>query len=196
MTAPSSAPAPVPRSRFWAFLLKSFGWSPLLIDNRPPQSVMAVAPHTSNWDFIIGLVYYLAYYGRPNFLIKKEWFVFPLNYLFKSLGGVSVNREQGLGTVRAMADAFGKNPILHLAITPEGTRAYTRKWKTGFLRIALQADVPIEITKIDYKRKEVGILEVYRPTGNLEEDLDYIRSFFSKEMAKYPRHFHGYHSHE
>ena len=182
-----------PHSRFWAKVLDKMGWTPILIADRPSQSVMAVAPHTSNWDFIIGLFYYLAYYGKPNFLIKKEWFVFPLNFFFKSIGGVAINRAKGTGSVLALAEAFKSNPVLHLAITPEGTRAYVEKWKTGFMRIAEMAKVPIEITKIDYKKKEVGILRIFTPTGDLEKDIEFVRSFFTKEMAKFPHLFSELH---
>lgn len=178
-----------PRSKFWAKILDWMGWKPLFVEDRPLQSVMAVAPHTSNLDFFIGLFYYLAYYGKPNFLIKKEWFVFPLNIFFKAIGGVSVNRKKGEGTVQAMADAFKQHPVLHLAIAPEGSRSLVKKWKTGFMRIADLAKVPIEITKIDYKRKEVGILKIFNPTGDIERDIEYVRSFFSKEMALYPALF-------
>lgn len=180
----------IPHSKFWAKILNLLGWKPLFIPNRPAQSVMAVAPHTSNLDFFIGLFYHLAYYGKPNFLIKKEWFFFPLNLFFKAIGGVSVNRHSGGGTVQAMADAFKEHPILHLAIAPEGSRSLVKKWKTGFMRIAELAQVPIEITKIDYKRKEVGILQIFVPTGNLENDIAFVRSFYSKEMALFPSLFH------
>lgn len=183
----------LPKSKFWAKILDWMGWKPILVEDRPAQSVMAVAPHTSNWDFFVGLFYYLAYYGKPNFLIKKDWFVFPLNYFFKAIGGVSVNRRKGGGTVQAMADAFKHHPILHLAIAPEGSRRAVEKWKTGFLRIADLAKVPIEITKIDYKRKEVGILKIFNPTGDIEKDIEFIRSLFTKEMALYPALFDDLH---
>ena len=178
-----------PRSKFWAGILRRMGWTPVLIPHRPSQSVMAVAPHTSNRDFFIGLVYYLAYYGRPDFLIKKEWFVFPISLFFKAIGGVPVNRSKGGGTVQSMADAFKSHPELHLAIAPEGTRSFTEKWKSGFLRIATLAHVPVEITKIDYGRKEVGILDLYYPTGDIERDMLFVRSHFTKEMARFPEQF-------
>lgn len=162
------------------------GWTPIMPDRRPEQSVICVAPHTSNADFVVGLVFYLAYGGMANFLIKKEWFVFPLNFIFKALGGVAVDRKQGSSMVSVMTEAFEQNPHLHLAVTPEGSRSYAQRWKTGFYRIAQGAGVPIEVAKLDFAKKEVGIIDLFYPTGDLEKDLRHLQSYYSSKMAKKP----------
>lgn len=79
---------------------------------------------------------------------------------------------------------------LYLGITPEGTRSYTERWKTGFYRIAQDAKIPLEIAKIDYRKKEVGIIACYTPLGlTLEEEIRQIRSYYTKDMARYPERF-------
>ncbi len=186
MTYPSSKP----RSRFWAFVLhKVMRWTPIIPASRPTQSVICVAPHTSNTDFWIGLVFYLAYGGMPNFLIKKEWFFFPLNLAFRALGGVPVDRVKGSSMVSAMIEAFGSHPNLHLAITPEGTRGYSERWRTGFYRIALGAGVPIEIGKLDYAKREVGIIDLFYPTGDIDKDLRHLQSYYHSSMGKVPERY-------
>lgn len=183
---------PKPRSKFWAALFRYMGWTPLMPAERPAQSVICVAPHTSNTDFFIGLFYYLAYGGVPNFLIKKEWFVFPLNLIFKAIGGIPVDRKKGGSTVSVMIEAFREHPHLHLAVTPEGSRSFADRWKTGFYRIALGAGVPIEVAKLDYATKEVGIIDLFYPTGDLEKDIRHLQSYYSGKMAKKPEQYNDH----
>ena len=78
---------------------------------------------------------------------------------------------------------------MHIAITPEGTRSRSEKWKSGFYHIAVAAGLPIELAVIDYKKKELGIFEVFHPTGDLEQDLSAIRSRYDSSQAKYPEKF-------
>ena len=122
--------------------------------------------------------------------MKKSWFFFPLGYLLKAIGGIPVNRDKKGDMVTRLADYINSQEEAHVAITPEGTRSYREEWKSGFYRIALAAGIDIELAVIDYKRKEVGIFEVFTPTGNLDKDIAYIRSRFSKEQAKYPEKYH------
>ena len=122
--------------------------------------------------------------------MKKSWFFFPLGYLLKAIGGIPVNRDKKGDMVTRLADYIKSQKEAHIAITPEGTRSYREEWKSGFYRIALAAGIDIELAVIDYKRKEVGIFEVFTPTGNLDKDIAYIRSRFSKEQAKYPEKYH------
>jgi 1-acyl-sn-glycerol-3-phosphate acyltransferase len=140
--------------------------------------VICVAPHTSNNDFIIGKLFYSAIGKKSKFLIKKEWFFFPLNLLFKSMGGVPINRSRASSTTEQMAGEFARRDTFHLAVTPEGTRKKAEEWKKGFYYIALKAGVPIQVAYIDYKKKEVGIMENFYPTGNVEEDISAIRQMY------------------
>lgn len=121
--------------------------------------------------------------------MKKEWFVFPLSLLFRYLGGTAVDRQKGSSTVEITVNRIRKHQDFNIAITPEGTRARRENWHSGFYRVALQAGVPIELARIDYQRKEVGIFETFLPTGNMEADIREIRKRFSPEMARHPKKF-------
>lgn len=178
------------KKTLWEWLLNRFGWTLIHPQTTPPKSIICVAPHTSNWDFILGYLYYLSLQRpKPHFMIKREWFVFPLNLIFKALGGLPINRRKAGSTVEATVQEIAKRPRFHMAITPEGTRSPREHWKTGFYRIAHLANIPLEIAKIDYQKRELGIFATFTPTGDVEGDILQIRQFFSADMARYPENF-------
>lgn len=169
------------------------GWHCLEpLDQQLPKSIICVAPHTSNWDFILGKLYYLTISKPHSFLMKKDWFFFPLGYIFKALGGIPIDRSRNSGTTDRIVEYIKKQEEIHIAITPEGSRSYRKDWKTGFYRIALEAGIPIELAVIDYPKKELGIFEVFYPSGDIDVDLAYIRSAYNSKQAKYPDKFHDY----
>ena len=172
-----------------AWILKTVGWKAIITVAEPQKSVICVAPHTSNWDFPIGELFYLALGRKSSFLIKKSWFFFPLNYVFDALGGVPVDRRKSTSVTQQMVEEFEKRDYFHLAITPEGTRSLSTKWKMGFYYIAVGANVPIQLAYIDYKKKEVAIKELFYPTGNEEADLAKIQSYYKDIHAKFPEKF-------
>lgn len=174
-------------------ILSLFGWKCLApLQEQTTKSIICVAPHTSNWDFFIGKLYYSTINKPHGFLMKKDWFFFPLGYLLKALGGIPIDRSRSQGTTEKVVDYISRQEEVHIAITPEGTRSYGTEWKTGFYRIALSAGIPIELAMIDYKNKLVGIFEVFYPTGDMERDIAYIRSRYRSEQAKYPHKYHDY----
>ena len=171
-------------------LLRILGWKvEALPQDHPAGSVICVAPHTSNADFFIGLLFSWAVGIRSGFLMKSDWFFFPLSPILRALGGVPVNRSERSQTVERIQQLVRQRGEMHIAITPEGTRKRGEKWKSGFYHIAQAAGLPIELAVINYKDKVVGITEVFHPTGDLERDLAYIRSRYSAEQAKYPEQF-------
>ena len=172
------------------FILKLFGWTAMTTTPNPPKSVICVAPHTSNWDFILGYLYYWAEDRKASFLIKESWFVFPLGILFRRIGGVPVNRSRASSVTQQMTDEFNKREIFHLAITPEGTRSLVKKWKMGFYHIACKADVPIQLAKFDYKNKKLGITGIFYPTGDETADLEAIQDFYRGANARFPEKFY------
>ncbi|MDD3077841.1 MAG: lysophospholipid acyltransferase family protein [Paludibacter sp.] len=175
--------------KFSKFILKLFGWKTIVSAPEPSKSVICVAPHTSNWDFPIGKLTYWSLGRDASFLIKKSWFKFPLNIFFKSMGGVPVDRSKRNSVTQQMVEEFNKRDKFQLAITPEGTRSLNHKWKMGFYHIAVQAEVPIQIAYIDYSKKEMGIKTIFEPTGNEENDLKQIQSFYKGIKGKFPERF-------
>lgn len=170
-------------------ILRLFGWT--VGEFRPTASkyVLIVAPHTSNWDFIIGR---LAFYqiGVPmKVLIKKELFFFPLNVILKALGGIPVNREQALNMVNFAIGLFASGKELAIVLTPEGTRKATKKWKKGFYYIAHKAEVPLYIGYIDYKKKHCQIVGEFPLSGDIDADFPKIKAYYEGVSAKYPTQF-------
>lgn len=176
----------------WGKILQLSGWSVDITAPRRDKCVICVAPHTSNWDFILGIFAYKSLGREANFLMKDFWFFFPLKYLLRALGGIPVQRKRhGASLTESVINLFKTHPYVNLAVTPEGTRSLTDKWKTGFLYIAYGAGVPIQLGIIDYKNKDIIIKEEYRPTGDVENDMRHIRQFYSNYgyAARYPEKF-------
>ena len=166
------------------WLLSVRGWKSGLIVPEVAKCVLCVAPHTSNWDLIIGKIFYASLGRRADFLIKKEWFIFPFNLLFKSIGGIPVDRERRMSLTETMAAEFEKRSYFNLAIAPEGTRKKVDTWKRGFYYIALKSGVPIQLAYINYTKKEIGFFETFFPTGNEEADIDYIMGLYKNMTGK------------
>lgn len=176
----------------WGWFLKKAGWKVDISVPPVDKCVICVAPHTSNWDFILGLFAYRSIGRKANFLMKDFWFFFPLGYIIRALGGIPVHRSKGGGSLtQAVISDFNKAEQLHLAVTPEGTRSRNEKWKTGFLYIAYGADVPVMLGVIDYSRHLVAINRIYHPEGDIDADMKYIREFYAgfKQAAKFPDKF-------
>lgn len=154
-----------------------------------PKCVVAVAPHTSMWDFILGRLAFWAMGVKARFLIKKEIFFWPLGYLVKWLGGIPVDRQRKGNLVEQVADMFSEHDSLYIAITPEGTRSLVKDWKKGFYYIALKAEVPIALGVLDYKRKAGGVLKIIHPSGDFEADTKLVEDGYRGVGAKHPEKF-------
>jgi 1-acyl-sn-glycerol-3-phosphate acyltransferase len=172
-------------------ILKLFGWTTLTTVPEPPKSVICVAPHTSYWVYVVGKLYYWSEGRKSHFLIKSSFFFFPLGIIFRKLGGVPVDRKNPTNVVKQMTEEFNRREKFHVAITPEGTRKFTKKWKMGFYQIAINAHVPIQLAYFDYAKKEVGITEIIYPTGEQTADMVKIRAFFKDRHARYPENFYS-----
>ncbi len=175
--------------KFSKFLLKTCGWKSNVAQEEPLKSVICIAPHTSNWDFLMGKLFYWSEGRQASFLIKKSWFFFPIGNLIHSMGGVPVDRTKRTSVTDQVAAEFENHEKFHIAITPEGTRSLVKKWKMGFYHIAVKAGVPIQIAYFDYAKKELGISNVFYPTGDEVADLKVIQSFYKDVTACKPQNF-------
>lgn len=170
-------------------LLALFGWRVEGALPDEPRFVIIVAPHTSNWDFPLGVVAMFAVGVRLSFLGKDSLFRFPLGPFMRLLGGEPVDRSNNQGIVEAAIERFRVRPRWVMALTPEGTRARVEQWKTGFQQIAVGAGVPIAPVAFDYQRRVVSLGTPFRPTGDSARDVAAVRALFRKEMARYPENF-------
>lgn len=170
-------------------LLKLMGWKCEALTPDFDKSILLVAPHTSNWDFIMGKLGYTALGRNANFVIKREWTKGLFGPLIKSLGGIGVDRSKANRFTDQIADLFKTSKTFNLAITPEGTRKRTTKWKKGFYHIALKAEVPIVLVRIDYGKKEMSLFEVFHPTGDEHADMKTVQQKYKGVTAKHPSQF-------
>ena len=168
---------------------KLLGWKAVVNVPDYDKYIICAAPHTSNWDFIIGKLFYAAIGRETGFMMKKEWFFFPFGYLLKAMGGIPVNRDKNTSTVEAVTNEIKKRKTFHLAITPEGTRSPNPNWKRGFYYIALKAQIPIVLIGIDYKTKTITAGKVIIPSGDYKEDLKEIKTYFKQFTGKHPENF-------
>lgn len=172
-------------------ILRAFGWKVSITVPDYSKCIICVAPHTSNWDFILGELAYLSVGRRAGFLMKAAWFRWPLGYFFRGIGGIAVpKRKPGSPSLTEFViKKFKESDRLVLAITPEGTRSRTADWHTGFLHIAQGAGVPIALGVLDFGSKNIKINDIFEPTGNIEADMRAIKDFYSPYKGKYPEKF-------
>ncbi|MDR1004338.1 MAG: lysophospholipid acyltransferase family protein [Prevotellaceae bacterium] len=165
------------------------GWKTNVTLPNIPKCVICVAPHTSNWDLFYGKVFYNAIGRDTCFMMKKEWFFFPVGSFFRAIGGIPVNRDRKTSMVDQMAALFERRKQFHLAITPEGTRKANPDWKKGFYYIALKAGVPIYLYAIDYVSKTITATHSIHPSGDIDKDMGEIKRYYQDFHGKHPRNF-------
>ncbi len=172
-------------------ILKLFGWKVVVtgIPEGVEKAVITMAPHTSNWDFLIGRLSFMSIKTKVYLMIKKESFFFPLGIVLRALGGIPVDRSNSQKTVMSVTQHFENADKFYLIITPEGTRKRVQRWKKGFYFIATTARVPIILGYLDYKKKEGGLGPVIYPGGDYEKDLAKIQDFYRGKHARHPNNF-------
>ncbi len=171
------------------FLFRIIGWKIVGQNQFVAKCIIVAVPHTSNWDFFYGRIYAYIVGLKPKYLAKSELFLPIIKNIIYWNGGIPVFRNKKNDLVKLLVNKFKKNSHFQLAIAPEGTRSYVKKWKTGFYNIALSANVPIVLMKIDYKKKEIGVCGNIMPSGDYNSDIEYIQKKYHNVNAKYPNNF-------
>lgn len=170
-------------------LFKLMGWRyNVTVPNRD-KCIICVAPHTSNWDFILAELYYGALGRHSDFLMKKEWFFFPLSIFFKKIGGIPVWRSKSTSMTDHLAEVARKRYKFQLAITPEGSRSLRTEWKKGFYFVALKARIPILLYALDYDKKIIVCTKEIIPSGNVDADMREIKEYYRHFVGKHPEKF-------
>ena len=149
-----------------------------------PKLVIIAAPHTSNWDFVVGIAAKLALGLRVLFLGKNTLFVFPLGPLMRALGGRPIDRFASHDVVNDMVSEFARRDRLILALAPEGTRKSVARWRTGFYHIAHGAKVPILPVALNFGERSIQIGAPFMTTGNIEDDLRELQGRFAGVRGK------------
>lgn len=177
------------RNFFQWILYQKLGWKKNVTVDHPDKYIICLAPHTSNWDFVIGQLYMRAEGLHVNFLMKKEWFIGPLGILFRRMGGIPVWRDKHTSMTDNLAETAKKAKHFCLCITPEGTRSLNTDWKKGFYFIAQKADIPVLLYGLDFERKIIECTRSFRPTGDVEAEMKEIKRYFKDYKGKNPDQF-------
>lgn len=175
--------------RLSSLILRWWGWTVSVSVPDYPKSLICVAPHTSNWDFILGKLAYASIGRKAGFLMKKWWFFWPLGPIFRRMGGIPVGKTPGVSLTALLIERFNESETLNLAITPEGTRSRTSRWHTGFLHVAYGAGIPLILASIDFSTKRIELNHTFTPTGDVKADMKAIKEFYRPFKGKYPEKF-------
>ena len=167
---------------------KLIGWKIVgRFDPALKKFIIIVAPHTSNWDFVIGVMARsILKLTQGSFLGKSQLFKWPHGFIFKALGGYPVDRTKHNNWVEAAVELYNSKDEFVMALAPEGTRRKVDRIKTGFYHIAEQAKIPIYMVGFDYAKKTIFIEEPFHPTGDKEADLQKIMAYFKTISGRHP----------
>ena len=166
------------------------GWKTVgMIPPDIKKAIIVAAPHTSNVDFPVARAFFYVKKIPVNYVIKKEWMKFILGKFFTATGAIPVDRANAANMVEYMAGLLKNTERMLIMISPEGTRSSVKKWKSGFYRTALLAEVPLILTYLDYKKKIAGVGPVFYPTGDYDADLQVIQKFYQGITGRNPERY-------
>lgn len=170
--------------------LRLFGWRVVFNGLPGPKGVAIVYPHTSNWDFVLGLLAKWAIDLPIRWVGKESLFRgmtgATLGRLMRLWGGRPVDRHHPSGAVEQLVQLIDSEPWCWLGLAPEGTRRRTDEIRSGFYHVALRLDLPVALAFMDYKVREIGVTTFVRMTGDQTRDLETLRSFYANKAARYP----------
>jgi 1-acyl-sn-glycerol-3-phosphate acyltransferase len=172
-------------------VLRWAGWR-VVFDGLPSrQGVVIVYPHTSNWDFVVGILAKWSIGIPVTFWGKASLFRVPLlGRWLRGLGGIAVDRSSPQGAVRAMVQrlchARDRDEFMWLALSPEGTRRFSDGLRSGFYHVAVQAQVPLGLAGLDFVRRQVALLDFVHLTGQPQADLAAIAARLGHHRGRRP----------
>lgn len=158
------------------------------IPNRA-KLLFVVAPHTSNWDFVVGILAVFALDIRVSFLGKHTLFRGPLGWVMRFLGGIPVVRHARGNVVEQTVDLIHSRPRIALGLSPEGTRRKLPRWRTGFHYVARGAGIPIVPVALDYSTRTIRLFPLHAAGESVEDDLAQLGGLFHPRMARHPAQY-------
>ncbi len=178
---------------FCRLLFKTWGWSiEGEIPHHLPKKLYVVIPHTSNWDFPVGIMLKYGYNMDVGFIAKSSLFKWPFGWFFRSLGGIPVDRKRAHGFIELVVKVIKERDTFSTAIAPEGTRRKAKKLKTGFFHIARLAKIPLVYVKFDWKKKIINFTKPREVLDSLEEELRFVGEHYKDTVGRIPENSFGY----
>jgi 1-acyl-sn-glycerol-3-phosphate acyltransferase len=171
--------------------MKLWGWKAVNGVMPHKKAIIIGVPHTSALDFVISYLYYTSVGGVAHVVIKKEFFFWPVGFFLRKMGAIPIDRSKGTSVVKQIITEMNNRETMHLAITPEGTRKLTKKWKAGFHTIAKATGATIYLGFFDFGRKEVGWIETLELTDDAESDICRMKAYYRERgvIGKHPELF-------
>jgi 1-acyl-sn-glycerol-3-phosphate acyltransferase len=170
-------------------LLELTGWRIEGERPKPDSYVLIAAPHTSNWDFILMLLFAAAFDIKVNWMGKHGLFWPPIGWIMRAMGGIPIVRHRKSNVVDSMIEAFTREAALVLVVPTEGTRKHTEYWKSGFYHIARGAGVPIVPSYLDFGQKRGGFGPAQAVSGDVTRDMQFFRDFYAPMKGRFPERF-------
>jgi len=173
-------------------MLSIFGWKvkgSIANEYSDKKLVVIVAPHTSNWDGILGFAAIAGLDVRIIFIGKHTAFQYPLGAFLRYMGGIPVDRSRPGGVIQVVIDKIKHNENALIALSPEGTRSKVVEWKTGFLRIAKELNAKIVPVSLDFSKKEILFGDIFTPSGNNKKDISDLKYYYSIFTPKHPEKY-------
>ncbi len=167
-------------------LMKLFGWKSILAPATSKKFVALGYPHTSNWDFVPAIAWAWSTGLKMNFVGKAALFKGVMGPIMKALGGIPLERDKSKNFVDQIVEIINSRDEIALIVAAEGTRKKAEYWRSGFYYMALEANVPIGLAYMDWKRREIGIKEYLVPTGDLEKDFEIIKAYYQDVVGRDP----------
>lgn len=174
------------RQRLAQSIVRALGFQ--MVGEVPRTGILVGAPHTSNWDFVTMLLVMWHDGAQPHVLVKKEVFRGPLGWLLLRLGGIPLDRDNPAVVVRDLVRQAGSGEPFRLIIAAEGTRTKADYWKSGFLRIAKETQLPITLAFFDPPSKTLGFGPTFTPSSDVGADMDQVRAFYADKHGIRPKH--------
>jgi len=164
-------------------LLSAMGWT--IVGKLPDRkkAIIIGGPHTSNWDLFLAMASMLSVGLKFSWMMKNEAFFWPLGGLWKRLGGIPIDRGADIDFVGQVAEFFASHDKVWLGLTPEGTRAKVERYKTGYLRMAKAAGVPLFIVGVDGKTKRVVLDRLWEPEGEINDENAAIKTYIESQFS-------------
>ena len=166
--------------------MKITGWKTVGHFPRDERVVLVVGPHTSNWDFVVAMSAVLSWDINIHWVGKHSIFKKGFRRVLRKMGGIPVNRADPDALKEEIVDITNKYKGFIIGLAPEGTRKKVERLKTGFLRIANDTNSKIMLAGIDFSNKTIELGEFFSPSGDVEQDLNNIKHYFSNFSGKRP----------
>ena len=164
---------------FYRYILyRLLGWKIVgQLPARYKSYLFVFLPHTSNWDFIIGMLLIKAEKIKVTAFGKDGFYFFPFTYFYRYFNVIPIRRDKSDNFVDQAAKRYQAEQPLWTVMAPEGTRSKVTNLKSGYYYLAKQANVPVVVVGLDFVNKTIIMQEPRSILASLPEDHAQLLKF-------------------